>query len=47
MTIPRHPQTYSHPIYARMLTGVHQAIRYFLLANVSHWESIAALLNVK
>jgi len=32
MTRPRQPQTCSHPIYAQTLTGVHQAVRYFLLA---------------
>jgi len=29
MTGPGHPQTCSHLIYARTLTGVHQAVRYF------------------
>ena len=32
MTGPRQPQTCSHPIYARMLTRVHQAVRYSFLA---------------
>ena len=32
MTIPTQPWTCSHPIYARTLTEVHQAVRYFLLA---------------
>ena len=29
MTGPRWPQTCSHPIYARTLTGVYQAVRMF------------------
>jgi len=32
MTGPRQPRTCSHPIYVQTLTGVHQAVRYFLLA---------------
>jgi len=32
MTGPRQPRTCSHLIYAQMLTGVHQMVRYFLLA---------------
>ena len=32
MTRPRQPQTCSHPICARTLTEVHQAVRYFLLS---------------
>ena len=29
MTGPRWPRTCSHPIYARMLTGVYQVVRMF------------------
>jgi len=32
MTRPMQPRTCSHAIYARALTGIHQAVRYFLLA---------------
>ena len=32
MTRPRRPQTCSHLIYTQTLTGVHQVVRYFLLA---------------
>jgi len=45
MTIPRQPQTCSHPIYARTLTGIHQAVRYFLLATIYVSISIGTLDN--
>jgi len=32
MTGPRRPRTCSHPIYARMLIGVHQVVSFFFLA---------------
>ena len=43
MTRPRQPQICSHPIYAQMLTGVHQAVRYFLLAIFHVFISIGTL----
>jgi len=40
MTGPRQPQTCSHPIYTRMLTGVYQAVKYFLLAIFHVYKSV-------
>jgi len=43
MTVPGQPQTCSHLIYALPLTGVQQAVRYFLLAIFHASISIGAL----
>ena len=46
MTGPRQPRTCSHPIYTQTLTGVHQAVRYFLLASIETLESDSLSLSI-